>query len=79
MHSNPTTAMPQSISQFARWFETLEACDRRSHEMMANEVWAIAKTMDEVFPGFWTKFMENRQAALKQFVQEQKQVQANRN
>ena len=36
--------------------------------MMAMEVWSIAKSMDTLIPGFWSKFMENRQLAVQNFV-----------
>jgi hypothetical protein len=39
---------------------------------MAMEVWSIAQTMDNMVPGFWARFMENRQESLKQFVKQQK-------
>ncbi len=56
------------------WLETLRRSDRSLYNMMALEVWSIAKTMDGLIPGFWNRFMENRRASLKQFMQ-QKQTQ----
>ena len=53
--------------------EALHRSDRSLHNLMGMEVWAIAKTMDEVYPGFWNQFMENRRLAFKQFM-EQKQA-----
>jgi len=44
-----------------------------SHYKMLNlNAWAIAKTMDNVFPGFWNRFMENRQVALQQFLEQKR-------
>jgi hypothetical protein len=44
--------------------------DERLYNILAVDVWALAKTMDEFQPGFWAKFMENREKALKQFLAE---------
>jgi len=45
---------------------------QRSHELrykMINlESWALAQTMDDFIPGFWSRFLENRRTALKQFL-----------
>lgn len=55
-----------------RWLERLRRSDRSLYNLMALEVWSIARTMDDIIPGFWSRFMENRQVALKQFVQHRK-------
>ncbi|MGA7935855.1 MAG: hypothetical protein WCA35_20050 [Kovacikia sp.] len=57
-----------------QWIETLQQSDRSFYNLMALEVWSIAKTMDSLLPGFWNRFMTNRQVALKQFVEQQKQT-----
>ena len=59
-----------SLLEIERWLENLHYADRSLYNLMALEVWAIAKTMDGRVPGFWSRFMENRQAALKQFMQQ---------
>lgn len=45
---------------------------QHSHELrykMINlESWALAQTMDDFIPGFWSRFLENRRTALKQFL-----------
>ena len=47
-----------------------------SHYKMLNlNAWAIAKTMDKVYPGFWNRFMANRQVALQQFLEQKRQPQ----
>lgn len=51
-----------------QWLERLRHSDRALYNSMALEVWSIARTMDNLIPGFWSRFMENRQTALKQFV-----------
>lgn len=40
------------------------------YSILAIDVWALAKTMDEYQPGFWSDFMQNRDRALKRFMQE---------
>jgi len=56
-----------------QWLERLRHSDRALYNSMALEVWSIARTMDGLIPGFWNRFMENRQTALKQFVIQRKQ------
>lgn len=48
--------------------EGMHNADRACQQMLAIEVWAIAKTVDNLFPGFWNRFMINRQQAVKQFL-----------
>lgn len=62
---------PEGIAQmdFEQWLEVLQKSDRSFYNLMAMEVWSIAKTMDGLLPGFWTRFMSHRQTALKQFLQ----------
>lgn len=55
---------------FDQWLETLQKSDRSFYNLMAMEVWSIAKTMDGLLPGFWSRFMSHRQTALKQFMQQ---------
>lgn len=44
-----------------------------SHYKMLNiNAWAVAKTMDSHFPGFWNRFMANRQVALQQFLEQKR-------
>lgn len=52
----------------ARWLEQLQRSDRSLYNLMALEVWSIAHTMDDLIPGFWHRFMENRQLALQEFL-----------
>ncbi len=55
-----------------QWIETLKRADRSFYNIMALEVWSIAKTMDGLVPGFWNRFMTNRKIALQQFMQQKK-------
>ncbi len=44
--------------------------DETLYNILAVDVWALAKTMDEFQPGFWSAFMKNREQALKGFIAE---------
>jgi hypothetical protein len=44
--------------------------DETLYNILAVDVWALAKTMDEFQPGFWSAFMKNREKALKRFISE---------
>lgn len=44
--------------------------DETLYNILAVDVWALAKTMDEFQPGFWSAFMTNREKALKGFLAE---------
>jgi hypothetical protein len=49
---------------------SLKLEDERLYNILAIDVWALAKTMDEYQPGFWAAFMKNREKALKRFLAE---------
>jgi hypothetical protein len=49
---------------------SLKREDERLYNILAIDVWALAKTMDEYQPGFWAAFMKNREKALKRFLSE---------
>jgi hypothetical protein len=49
---------------------SLQQDEEMLHNMLAVDVWALAKTMDEFQPGFWSAFMKNREKALKRFISE---------
>nr|WP_290223076.1 hypothetical protein [Trichocoleus desertorum] len=67
----PQEDSPEFTAQmdFEQWLKLLQKSDRSFYNLMAMEVWSIAKTMDGLLPGFWTRFMSHRQTALKQFLQ----------
>jgi len=44
--------------------------DETLYNILAVDVWALAKTMDEFQPGFWSEFMKNREQALRRFTSE---------
>lgn len=49
---------------------SLKQEDETLYNILAVDVWALAKTMDEFQPGFWSAFMKNREKALKKFISE---------
>jgi len=49
---------------------SLKREDETLYNILAVDVWALAKTMDEFQPGFWSAFMKNREKALKRFIAE---------
>ena len=55
-----------------QWLEKLRRADRAFYNIMAMEVWSIAKTMDDLIPGFWGRFMTNRHLAMKQFIEQRR-------
>lgn len=74
---------PTSVSRFSeaeitaalKFQEELNSLkhSHSSHYKMLNiNAWAIAKTMDNHFPGFWNRFMANRQVALQQFLEQKR-------
>lgn len=48
----------------SQWLDCLRQSDRPLDHLMALEVWSIAQTMEDLVPGFWNRFVENRQIAL---------------
>lgn len=57
-----------NADEILQWLEQLQRSDRFLYNQMALEVWAIAQTMDHLIPGFWNRFMANRQQALQEFL-----------
>ncbi|MBD2328943.1 hypothetical protein [Alkalinema sp. FACHB-956] len=55
-----------------QWLERLRSSDRAFYNMMAMEVWSIAKSMDTLIPGFWHRFMTNRREAMQKFLAEKR-------
>ncbi|MEA5499655.1 hypothetical protein VB834_18610 [Limnoraphis robusta Tam1] len=50
--------------------DSLRKEDERLYNILAIDIWALAKTMDELQPGFWGAFMKNREKALKRYLAE---------
>lgn len=57
--------------------EALHQADRRLHNMMSIEFSSLASTMDELEPGFWSKYMTHRQEIFEQYMEECQQRQQN--
>lgn len=53
-----------------RQLDSLKQEDETLYNVLAVDVWALAKTIEEFKPGFWAIFMKNRDKALKQFLNE---------
>lgn len=69
LEEEPESLRSMDIDQ---WIENLKRADRSFYNIMALEVWSIAKTMDGLAPGFWNRFMINRKIALQQFMHQKK-------
>lgn len=73
-HFDPTSVSQFSETEIANVLKFEEELNSLKHshgshyKMLNINAWAIAKTMDNHFPGFWNRFMANRQAALQQFL-----------
>ncbi len=50
--------------------ELLKKEDETLYNILAVDVWALAKTAEEFRPGFWVVFMKNWEKALKRFMSE---------
>jgi hypothetical protein len=53
---------------------------QHSHQMRSKminlETCALAETMDDFLPGFWSRFLENRRTSLRQFLRQKRASQA---
>jgi hypothetical protein len=58
-----------SVMSIDDWLNKLRSSDRAFYNIMAMEVWSLAKSMDAVVPGFWSRFMVNRRTAMQEFVE----------
>jgi hypothetical protein len=62
--------IPTKKSPLLEQLNSLKREDEMLYNILAVDIWALAKTMDEFQPGFWTAFMKNREQALKRFIEE---------
>jgi hypothetical protein len=65
---NPQATQKSSV--ILEQLDSLKQEDETLYNILAVDVWALAKTMDEFQPGFWSAFMKNREKALKRFISE---------
>ncbi|MFB2938294.1 hypothetical protein ACE1B6_23860 [Aerosakkonemataceae cyanobacterium BLCC-F154] len=66
----------QTLGNIAQHLEELQKSDRSLHNLIGMEIWAITKTMDDLYPGFWHKFMINSRQSMKQFIAESRKQKA---
>lgn len=60
----------RTLVNIAQHLEELEKSDRSLNSLIGMEIWSITKTMDDLYPGFWHKFMANRRQSMKQLMQQ---------
>lgn len=65
--SGPAAKPPNGVS-IEEWLNKLRSSDRAFYNIMAMEVWSLAKSMDTIVPGFWSRFMVNRRHAMREFM-----------
>ncbi|MBD2103538.1 hypothetical protein H6F94_22000 [Leptolyngbya sp. FACHB-261] len=64
------SSMPPELAEH---LADLRQKDQVLHDILAVDVWALAKTMDEFQPGFWAAFMKNRAEATRRFIEARNQ------
>ncbi|MEW5856974.1 MAG: hypothetical protein AB1861_06285 [Cyanobacteriota bacterium] len=72
--ADPTFAELNSpaSAEIKQLIDSLEESHRLRSKMVNLETWALAETMDHFLPGFWSRFLENRRTALKQFLEQKR-------
>jgi hypothetical protein len=60
----------EETDELLEQIDSLRREDETLYNILAVDVWALAKTMDEFQPGFWSEFMKNREQALRRFMSE---------
>ncbi|HBB33046.1 MAG TPA: hypothetical protein DDZ80_24900 [Cyanobacteria bacterium UBA8803] len=65
LNSPASLEIKQIISQLQNSHDLL-------YKMINLESWALAETMDKFLPGFWSRFLANRQKAVKQMIQQKR-------
>ncbi len=69
--NNSVTESPDS-QKMAQQLESLKRSHSQRHQLTSLEIWALVSTMDNFIPGFWSRFMVNRQEAFKEFLEQKK-------
>ena len=72
---NREDRLPDVTRNLAALIEALHQTDERLHKMISMEFWSLAHTMDELEPGFWSQYMENRQKIFEQYIKERQKQQ----
>lgn len=74
LHHSPGEKIPpinsSPINEVQEKLADLKLSRQQLTRLMNLETWAIVATMDDFFPGFWHRFMSNRQLALKSLLQQ---------
>ena len=60
--------IPKKDAPLPEQIKALQQNDENLYNILAVDVWALAKTMDDYYPGFWAAFMKNREQAMKRFI-----------
>lgn len=58
-----------SAVEIKQLIDQLQQSHELQYKLINLETWALAATMDNFLPGFWSRFLENRRTALKQFLE----------
>ncbi|MGK7922071.1 MAG: hypothetical protein AB4080_18905 [Trichodesmium sp.] len=66
--SDPDREAANVSKEILKRISSLKKENEGLYNILAIDVWALAKTMDEFQPGFWAAFMKNREKALKKFM-----------
>ena len=64
------TLADEKSDEVLQQLNSLRKEDETLSNILAVDVWALAKTMDEFQPGFWSEFMKNREQSLRRFMSE---------
>ena len=68
---NPPIVQPKwpDSLEIEQWIAALKQSQEMNYKMISLNAWVFSETMDRFLPGFWSRFMANRQIAHKQFLQ----------
>lgn len=69
---NNSAAESLESQKVAEQLENIKRSHYQRHQLTNLEIWALVSTMDNFIPGFWSRFMVNRQVAFKEFLEQKK-------
>lgn len=79
MKAAHSSTAPDFLSDWPQGFlemlGDLQTADQTLHDLMALEIWSMAQTLDEAFPGLWAQYMENRQRLVHDYLSNRRQPQ----
>lgn len=70
--ANIADKISSDTQELAQQLEKLKRSHALHSRMVNLETWALAGTMDDFLPGFWSRFMLNRQIAFKEFLEKKR-------